>query len=58
MRKLLAVVAVILIATITVGCLDQARENPTVSAAATSTLKLTRSSRGKSQRVRDVYMPT
>lgn len=41
MRKLLAVVAVILIATITVGCLDQARENPTVSAAATSTLKLT-----------------
>jgi hypothetical protein len=41
MRKLLAVVAVILIATITVGCLDQARENPTLSAAATSTLKLT-----------------
>ena len=41
MRKLLAVVAVILITTITVGCLDQARVGPTVSAAATTTLKLT-----------------
>jgi hypothetical protein len=41
MRKLFAVAAVILIATITAGCLDQARENPTVSAAATSTLKIT-----------------
>ncbi|MDD1725854.1 MAG: hypothetical protein LUQ34_03120 [Euryarchaeota archaeon] len=40
MRKLFAIAALIFIATITVGCLDQA-EKPTVSAAATSTLKLT-----------------
>jgi hypothetical protein len=41
MRKLFAIAALIFVVTITVGCLDQARENPTVSAAATSTLKVT-----------------
>jgi hypothetical protein len=38
--KLLAVIASILLVTITLGCLDQARENPTVTAAATSALKI------------------
>jgi hypothetical protein len=41
MRKLLAVAAVIFIVTITLGCLGQVREDPSVSAAATSTLKIT-----------------
>lgn len=41
MRKLFAIAALILIVTITVGCLDQAKQDPTVSAAATSTLKVT-----------------
>lgn len=41
MRKLLAVVALILIIIVTSGCLDQARNDPTLSAAATSTLKVT-----------------
>lgn len=41
MRKLFAIAALILIVTITVGCLDQANQDPTVSAAATSTLKVT-----------------
>jgi hypothetical protein len=41
MRKLFAVAAVILIATITVGCLDQAHENPTLSPAATTALNMT-----------------
>lgn len=40
MRKLFAIAALILIVTITVGCLDQAKQEPTVSAAATSTLKV------------------
>lgn len=41
MRKLLAVLAVILIVSITLGCLDRAREDPTVPPAATTTLKMT-----------------
>src|SRR5450759_2231968 len=41
MRKLFAIAALILIVTITVGCLDQAKQDPTVSAAATSTFKVT-----------------
>ena len=41
MRKLLAVLAVILIVSITLGCLDRASEGPTISPAATTTLKMT-----------------
>jgi hypothetical protein len=41
MRKLLAVAAVIFIVTISAGCLGQVHEEPSVSAAATTTLKIT-----------------
>jgi hypothetical protein len=40
MRKLLAVLAVILSVSITLGCLDRASEGPTISPAATTTLKM------------------
>jgi hypothetical protein len=39
--KLLAVIASILLVMITAGCLNQGHENPTVTAAATSALKIT-----------------
>jgi len=41
MRKLLPVAALILIIIVSSGCLDQARNDPTLSAAANSTLKVT-----------------
>ncbi len=40
MRKFLVFAAVLLITSVTIGCLDQANKEPTVSPAATSTLKV------------------